>query len=207
VLERVALHSTRAKGAIVAELKRALGIPTQDTQEQEETEVVKAPEFDLTQFAKGLVPLTALVLGGVVAALKAAKVDEVTEPAVLVGILGVVAAAVLGASFVSAIDIAARAFLSGEGSAEKAAAEKAGPADSKVIPMPSGTLVWLQGDDRPLPLLAVSKQGTEPDSYLVASGETFEAGRSGETQKAIKGTPRWEPAEKIAALKPPKWKA
>jgi hypothetical protein len=207
VLERVAPNSIRAKGGAVASIKRALGVPTQDSEEQAQTEVVKAPEFDLTQFAKGLVPLTALVLGGVVAALKAANVDELTEPAVLVGVLAVVAAAVLGASLVSAVDIASRAFLSGEGSAEKAAAEKAEGADPEVIPMPSGTLVWLRDDDRPVPLLAVSKQGKEPDSYLVASGETFEAGRSGETQKAIKGPPTWEPAEKITALKPPKWKA
>jgi hypothetical protein len=190
----------------VASFKRALGIPTQDAEEQKETEVVKAPEFDLTQFAKGLVPLTAAVLGGVIAALKAAGVEELTDPPVLVGTLAVVAASVLGASFVSGVDIAARAFLSGEGSAKNATTEKEKPASSKVIPMPAGTLVWLQGDDRPLPLLAVSNEGTDPDSYLVASGETFEAGRAGEAQKAIKGVPKWESAEKIAAVKPPKWR-
>jgi len=189
----------------MASLKRALGIPTQNSKEQEKTEVVKAPEFDLTQFAKGLVPLTAAVLAGVVAALKAAGIEELTDPAVLVGVLAVVAASVLGASFVSAVDIAARAFLSGEGSAGKDTSDKEKSGSSKVVPMPPGTLAWLQDDDRPLPLLAISNEGTDLDSYLVASGETVEAGRASEAQKAIKGAPKWESAEKIAAVKPPKW--
>lgn len=198
---------------MAAALKKLLGIPTQSPEEQKKTEVVKAPEFDLTKFAKSLVPLIALVLGGVVATLKANGVEEVTEPAVLLGVLAVVTATVLGMSFLSAVDIAARAYLSGEGSAHKAAAgedeesgEKKEDAASQVVPMPPGALVWLKDDDRPLPLLAVAGSGTGSASYLVASGEFFELGKDAKKQDAIKGAPKWEAEEKVAATKPSKWK-
>ena len=193
-------------------IKKLLGVPSQSPEEQKKTEVVKTTEFDLTKFAKGLVPIIALVLGGVVAALKANGVEEVTEPAVLLGVLAVVTATVLGMSFLSAVDIAARAFLSGEGSAQKAtegdeeAGEKKEAAASQVVPMPPGALVWLKDDDRPLPLLAVAGSGTGSASYLVASGEVFKAGKDGEGQDAIKGAPKWEAEEKIAATKPSKWR-
>lgn len=194
---------------MVAAVKKLLGIPSQTPEEQKKAEVVQTPEFDLTKFGKGLVPVIALVLGGVVAALKANGVDEVTEPVVLLGVLAVVTATVLGMSFLSAIDIAARAFLSGEGSAQTAAGEekeKEKAAATQVIPMPPGALVWLQGDDRPLPLLAVSGAGAGSNSYLVASGEVIEAGPDDEEQDAIKGAPKWEPEEKVVATKPSKWK-
>lgn len=188
-------------------LKKLLGIPRQNAEEQKKAEVVKTPEFDLTVFAKGLVPGIALVLAGVIAALKAAEVKEVTEPVVLLGVLVVVTAAVLGMSFVSAVDIAARAFLSGEGSAQKEDEEEKeeAAAASQVIPLPPGSLVWLKDDDRPLPLLAVSGSGTGSASYLVASGEVAKVGQDNE-QDAIKGAPKWEAEEKIAATKPSKWK-
>lgn len=198
----------------MAALKKLLGIPSQSPEQQKKAEVVKTPEFDLTKFAKGLVPIIALVLGGVVAALKANGVEEVTEPAVLLGVLGVVTASVLGMSFLSAVDIAARAYLSGEGSAkadqegeetEKAEGKKEAAA-LQVVPMPPGALVWLKDDDRPLPLLAVAGSGTGSASYLVASGEVFKTGKDGDEQDAIKGTPKWEDEEKVAATKPSKWK-
>jgi len=194
----------------MADIKVLLGIPSQSTEEQKEEEVVKTPEFDLTKFAKGLVPIIALVLAGVVAALKANGVEEVTEPAVLLGVLAVVTAAVLGMCFLAAVDIAARAFLSGEGSAHKKADEEEAKEDeeaapSQVIPMPPGALVWLKDDNRPLPLLAVAGSGTGSSSYLVASGEVAKAGRDGEEQDAIKGAPKWEAEEKVAATKPSKW--
>lgn len=193
-------------------LKKLLGIPRQNVEEQKKTEVVKTPEFDLTVFAKGLVPGIALVLAGVIAALKEAGVEEVTEPVILLGALAVVTAAVLGMSLVSAVDIASRAFLSGEGSAQKKAEEKEGSGEkeeaaaSQAVPMPPGSLVWLKDDDRPLPLLAVSGGGAGSNTYLVASGEVIEAGRAGEGQDAIKGAPKWESEERIAATKPAKWK-
>lgn len=191
----------------MASIKKLAGIPRQSEEEQKQAEVVKTPEFDLTVFAKGLVPAVIIVFTAIIAALKKAGVEEVTEPTVLLGVLAVVTAAVLGMSFVSAIDIAARAFLSGEGSAQKKPEGDGKPtAETRLVAMPSGTLVWLQGDDRALPLLAVSDNGADAGSYLVASGETVEAGRSAEGQKAIKGAPKWEPADKIVAVRPPKWK-
>lgn len=197
---------------MAVDLKKLLGIPSQSPEEQKKEEVVKTPEFDLTKFAKGLVPIIALVLGGVVAALKANGVDEVTEPAVLLGVLAVVTATVLGMSFLAAVDIAARAFLSGEGSAQKGTddgkedGEKEKAAAPQVVPMPPGALVWLKDDDRPLPLLAVAGSGTGSASYLVASGEVAKVGQDNEKQDAIKGAPKWEAEEKIAATKPAKWR-
>jgi hypothetical protein len=198
---------------MAVDLKKLLGIPSQSPEEQKKEEVVKTPEFDLTKFAKGLVPIIAVVLGGVVAALKANGVDEVTEPAVLLGVLAVVTATVLGMSFLAAVDIAARAFLSGEGSAQKETGEgkedgekEKAAAAPQVVPMPPGALVWLKDDDRPLPLLAVAGSGTGSASYLVASGEVVKTGRDGEEQDAIKGAPKWEAEEKVAATKPSKWK-
>lgn len=183
------------------------GTPRKHSDEKQDHEVVKTPEFDITQYAKKLGLGIGILLAAAIAALKAAKVEEVTDPVVLVGVLGVTAAGLLGMSLVMAIDIASRAFLSGEGSAKESKekeGERGQAVGSKAIAMPPGTLVWLQGDERPLPLLAVSEAG---DSYLVASGETYEAGRTGQGQQAIKGAPKWEAAEKVAALKPPKWRA
>jgi hypothetical protein len=197
---------------MAVDLKKLLGIPSQSPEEQKKEEVVKTPEFDLTKFAKGLVPIIAVVLGGVVAALKANGVEEVTDPAVLLGVLAVVTATVLGMCFLAAVDIAARAFLSGEGSAQKGTdegkedGEKEEAATSQVVPMPPGALVWLKDDDRPLPLLAVAGSGTGSASYLVASGEVAKVGGDNEKQDAIKGAPKWEAEEKIAATKPAKWR-
>lgn len=190
----------------MADIKVLLGIPSQSTEEQKEQEVVKTPEFDLTKFAKVLAPGSVVVFAAVIKALDEAGVKEVTEPVVLLGVLGVVMAAVLGMSFVSAVDIAARAFLSGEGSAQKKTEKKEEAAASQVIPMPPGALVWLKDDDRPLPLLAVAGSGTGSSSYLVASGEVAKAGRDGEEQDAIKGAAKWEAEEKVAATKPAKWR-
>jgi hypothetical protein len=111
-----------------------------------------------------------------------------------------------------AVDLASRAYLSGEGSAQKKAEKKEEAEEkektpaSQVVTMPPGSLVWLKDDDRPLPLLAVAGSGTGSSSYLVASGEVVEAGRDGQEQDAIKGAPKWEAEEKVAATKPSKWK-
>jgi len=184
------------------------GTPKKHEQEKEENEVVKAPEFDITQYAKKLGLIVGILLAAAVAALKAAGVEELTDPAVLVGVLAVVAVGLLSASLVMAIDLASRAYLSGEGSASdgdgKAKAD-ATAGDSRAVPMPRGTLVWLQGEETAHPLLAIAHDAAGVDSYLVASGSSVEIGPAGQGQKAIAGAPKWEPAEKIRAIRPPKW--
>jgi hypothetical protein len=192
-------------------LNRLVGTPQESAEEKKAGEVVKTPEFDITQYAKKLAVSIGVLLAAAIAALQKAEVKEFTDPAVLVGALGLVAAGLLGMCLVMAVDIASRAYLSGEGSAQKKAEEKEeeekekAPA-SQVIPMPPGALVWMKDDDRPLPLLAVAGSGTGSSSYLVASGEVAKAGRDGEEQDAIKGAPKWEAEEKVAATKTAKWR-
>jgi hypothetical protein len=183
------------------------GTPKKHEQEKEVNEVVKTPEFDITQYAKKLGLTVGILLAAAVAALKAAGVEELTDPAVLVGILAVVAVGLLSASLVMAVDLAARAYLNGESSAVTEEKEKAGSTagDPRVVPMPRGTLVWLQGEESAHPLLAIARDAAGADSYLVASGSSVELGPVGQAQKAIGGAPKWEPAEKIRGIRPPKW--
>jgi hypothetical protein len=193
-------------------IKRLLGIPTQSGAEQKEAEVVKTPEFDLTKYAKGLVPISAAVLAGVIAALEEAGVKEVTEPAVLAAVLAVVAAAVLAVSFIAAVDIAARAFLSGEGSASEEGEEdgkddespgEAGP--THLIPAPSGMQVMLRDDSQPRPVLGVSGDGKKVSSYLVSVGSpvTWEVGDR--KVKAVNAAPKWYSADEVEGIRTSAW--
>lgn len=190
-------------------LKKLFGTPTEHTEEKDKHEVVKTPEFDITQYAKKLGVSAGVLLAAVIAALKAAGVEEVTAPAVLVGALAVVAAGALGTSFVMAIDLAARAYLTGEGTAEKkdeAEKESSGdPTDGNLIPAPPGTIVWLQGEDDPLPVLAMAGDGKKVSSYLVPAGSAVERTVGKKLVQAIDGVPKWHPAEDIRAIRPPKW--
>jgi hypothetical protein len=192
-------------------ISNLLGTPKEHNREKSEHEVVKTPEFDITQYAKKLGVSAGIVLGAVIAALKAAKVEEVTDPAVLVGVLAVVAAAFLGTSLVMAIDLAARAYLAGAGSAggEDEAADNSDSevkeSGSKAIPAPAGMMVWLPGDDGPHPVLAMNGDGEKATSYLVAAGSTVERTAGDKSVKAIDGTPSWHSADQIRAVRPAKW--
>ena len=190
-------------------IKKIFGTPTEHTEEKDKHEVVKTPEFDITQYGKKLGVSVGILVAAAIAALKAAGVVEVTEPAVLVGALGLAAAGLLGTSFVMAIDLAARAYLTGEGTAEKkdeAEKESSGdPPGGNLIPAPPGTIVWLQGEDDPLPVLAMAGDGKKVSSYLVPSGSAVERTVGKKAVQAIDGTPKWRPAEDIRAIRPPKW--
>lgn len=196
-------------------LKKLFGTPQNHPKEKEDNEVVEVPEFDITQYAKKLGVSVGVLLAAVVAALKAAGVEEVTQPAVLVGALGVVAAGAIGTSFVMAIDLAARAYLTGEGAARKKKKQadddavsgnggNGGPGGD-LIPAPPGTTVWLQGEADPRPVLAMAGDGKKISSYLVATGATVERSAGDKTIKAIDGTPEWHRAEEIRAIRPAKW--
>ncbi|MDX6590113.1 MAG: hypothetical protein QOI84_1387 [Solirubrobacterales bacterium] len=178
-----------------------LGTPKEHEREKAENEVVKVPEFDITQYAKKLGVTIGVIAAAAAAALEIFHVTEIT-PGIVIGAFGLIAAAVLAVSFVMAIDIAARAYLTGEGSAEKA---KESPSDSDLVSAPPGTMVWLEDDDDPHPVLAIAHDGGKVSSYLVAAGSTVDRGHDGERMKAIDGTPKWQSADTIRALKPPKW--
>jgi len=77
-----------------------------------ETEVVTSREFDLTALAKKLVPVIPITVAAVLGALEAIPgLEIVQEPAVVVGVLGVVAFTVVGLAVVSAADILGRSMV------------------------------------------------------------------------------------------------
>ncbi len=196
-------------------IKKIFGTPPDHATEKKNHKVVEAPEFNITQYAKKLGVSVGVILGAVIAALKAAGVEQVTEPAVLVGALGVVAAAAVGTSLVMAVDVAARAYLTGEGASK---AEKGGgpaeetpsggdgdPPEGEVIPAPAGTVVWIEGEEDPRPVLALAGDGAKASSYLVAAGSTVERRVGNRTVAAIDGAPKWHGADTIRAIRPAKW--
>ncbi len=187
-------------------LERLVGTPKDHKEEKEKAKVVTTPEFDVTQYAKKLALGIPVVVAGTVAALEEFTNVEQTE-GIVIGVIGLAAAALIGASLVMAVDVAARAYLAGSGSASKKGevAGEVGDGETprvELIPAPRGTTVWVEGSDEPHPALAIATDGEEVVSYLVASGPTVERARG---TKAIDGAPKWYPAKKIRATKPAKW--
>jgi hypothetical protein len=190
-------------------IRKLLGTPKNHEEEKAKAEVVEAPEFDITQYAKKLTVLVAAVAAAGAAALEVFDVKE-TEGMVIAAI-GIVAVAVLGASLVMAVDLAARAYLTGSAAGKKREEEGAeeptdeDPPETGLIAATPGTMVWLEGDDDPHPLLAISSDGEKVNSYLVASGSTVERPRGDHLMKAVDGSPKWHTPETIRAVKPAKW--
>lgn len=183
-----------------------LGTPKEHEKEKVENEVVKVPEFDITQYAKKLA-----VAIPVIAVAGAAIVDqfdgiEQTE-SIVIAVIGLVAISLLGLCLVMAVDLAARAYLTASGAGSKAEGkektEKAAAAD--VVALPTGSMVWLEGHEGPYPLLAIARDGEEASSYLVASGSTVERNHGSKVLKAIDGAPKWHAADAVRAVKPAKW--
>lgn len=151
-------------------------------------------------------PAAVVVLGALLTGLKHLGVKEATETPVLVAVLGVVAAAVLGMSLVMAVDIASRAFLSGEGSAQKkdeGDGEESG--STGVISAPAGMQVWLKEGDGPHPVSAMSSDGKKVTSYLVATGSTQQRSVDGKQVDAIDGTVKWCDAGEVQAIRADGW--
>jgi hypothetical protein len=187
------------------------GTPKEHEKEKVEHEVVKTPEFDITQYAKKLALGIPLLVGAIVAALDQFTNVEQTE-GIVIGVIGLVAAALLGASLVMAVDLAARAYLTGAGAAEKAEKDSAGksgdgdpPPGSELVAASPGTIVWLQDDDEPHPLLAIATADGKAGSYLVAAGSKVSRAHDSKDVDAIGGTPKWLSADAITAVKPAKW--
>lgn len=186
------------------------GTPKEHEKEKVEHEVVKTPEFDITQYAKKLAVVTTTLAVAGAAALKGFDVSQ-TE-GMVIAIFGVIAAAMLGVSVVMAVDLASRAYLAGAGAAEKAAKDGTGesgegdpPPGSELATASPGTIVWLEDDDEPHPLLAIATADGKASFYLVAAGSKVSRSRGSEDVDAIGGTPKWLSADAIKAVKPAKW--
>ena len=187
------------------------GVPKKHEEEKKDLEVVKAPEFDLTQYAKKLALGIPIFVAAVVAALEEFTDVEQTE-AIVIGVLGLVAVALFGVCLVMAADLAARAFITASGAGEKAEKAEDGEkgkgdpaAGSEIVTASPGTLVWLENTDEPRPLLAIASDGGEVSSYLVAAGSKVTRTQAGKNIEAIGGAPKWHPAAAIQAVKPAKW--
>lgn len=195
-------------------IKKLLGTPPEHKEEKKKHEVVKAPEFDVTQYAKKLGVTIGVIAAATATALKLFKVEQITD-VIVVGALGVTAAALLGVSFVMATDLAARAYLSGEGSAPKEGENEEENGDATTgdgdtpsggtIAAPAGTQVWLEGGSDPHPVLAMSGDGEKISSFLVATGSTVERTADEKQVKALDGTVKWYSADEIRAIKPAAW--
>jgi hypothetical protein len=178
------------------------GTPPDHKEEKKEHEIVEAPEFDVTQYAKKLAVVLGVLAPAIVGLLKVLNVKVATAP-IAIGALGVTAAALIGVSLVMAVDIAARAYLT-VGKAKEEAAKDSQPTGELVTAAP-GTMVWLEGDNEPHPLLAISGDGTDSSSYLVATGPTIERSGGGKDMSAVDGPPAWHPASDVRAIRPRKW--
>lgn len=73
-------------------------------------EVVKAREFDITQYGKKMTVFIAAIVPAIVGALKALGVEEISD-AMVIASLAVTAVAVFCASLLMAVDVIARAMI------------------------------------------------------------------------------------------------
>jgi hypothetical protein len=187
-----------------------VGTPKKHTAEKDKLEVVQAPEFDITQYAKKLAAFIGVLGPAIVGLLKLLGVNAVT-PGIVIGAFGLTAAALLGVSLVMAVDLASRSYLAGVGEQHHARKREEGkdkgprdgpPAGSKLIEPPAGMMVWLTGDPDPHPVLALAGDGAKASSYLVASGST---GTRAQEAKAVEGPPKWHSADEVQAVKTANW--
>lgn len=81
-------------------------------------EVVKAREFDITQYGKKMTVFIAAIVPAIVAALKALGVEEISE-AMVIASLAVTAVAVFCASLLMAVDVIARAMVTRQSNATR----------------------------------------------------------------------------------------
>jgi hypothetical protein len=181
---------------------KLFGTPPDHKEEKKEHEIVEAPEFDVTQYAKKLAVVLGVLAPALAGVLKALKVEHVSS-GMVIGAFGVTAAALLGASLVMAVDIGARAYLTIGKKGEESA--KSGGAKGELVTAAPGTLIWLEGDEEPHPLLAISGDGGEESAYLVAGGSTVTRHAAGKDVAAVDGPPQWHPAGAVRAIRPRKW--
>ncbi|HEY0392178.1 MAG TPA: hypothetical protein VGC63_10735 [Solirubrobacterales bacterium] len=186
---------------------KLFGTPPDHKEEKKEHEIVKAPEFDVTQYAKKLAVVIGVLAPAIAGTLKALKIEHVSS-GMVIGAFGVTAAALLGVSLVMAVDVAARAYLTVGKPVDKEAdktTDEDGKSKGEIAAAPPGTSVWLEGDDEPHPLLAIAGDGSDSSSYLIASGPTIERRGGGKDVTAIDGSAKWHPASDVRAIRPREW--
>jgi hypothetical protein len=201
--------------SVMGALGGLFGTPKKHEQEKDKLEVVQAPEFDITQYAKKLAVVVGVIGPAAVGTLKLFGNQKVT-PGIVIGAFGLTAAALLGVSLVMAVDLASRSYLVGVGAQRKAREREEGKEKSdsggaghapgaEVVSAPRDTLVWLKDDPDPHPVLAMAGDGAKASSYLVASGSTVERAAGAHSVEAIDGPPEWHPAEEVRAVKTANW--
>lgn len=124
------------------------------------TEVVKAKEFDITQYGKKVGLFVGAFVPVLVAALKALGVEEVTD-AMVIAALGVTAVALFSVSLVMGVDMIARAIVT------KAGEEgEDGSGGGDVSSVQTGLEVRLEDSTDMRPVLAIRGDGAG-NSFLV----------------------------------------
>jgi hypothetical protein len=93
-------------------------------------EVIKAREFDITQYGKKMAVLIGVLAPAIVGGLKVIWGDQVT-PAMVIAALGVTAIAIFSASLVMAVDMIARALVTREAKPAAAPAASNGGSGEK----------------------------------------------------------------------------
>jgi hypothetical protein len=183
-------------------------------------EVVTAREFDITGYTKNLSASIGVVAGATAAALKLFGNAHITSGIVAAG-LGVTAVALLGICFISAVDIAARAYVTrglpktdpkpdaGCGCAGKPDPKPEDPKPAPPSPLPIGAvsrrvLVWLEGESQPRLVLAVAGDGEE-SKYLLSGDEIGERDQGEGSVPSLEGPPAWHDAKEVRAVKSADW--
>jgi len=197
---------------VIADLKAGLA---KERKAQEKLEIVKAPEFDLTKYAKTVAGLATVVAVGFKPVLKQFGVEADPSDGIVIAIIGAVALILLGAAVVMAADLLARAYVTGagvqaDGRNETADAGETGSEDgesaeqSGAVAAEPGTVAWVENDPKPHPVLAIGTGG-KAGSYLLAVGSTVTRPDGADELEAIDGAPKWHPASTIKAIRPAKW--
>lgn len=143
-------------------------------------EVVKAREFDITQYGKKMAVLIGVLVPAIVGALKLFHVKEISD-AMVIASLAVTAVGILSASFVMAVDMIARALVTRR-------------TETKEERPPDGPhYVRIKGSNDPRPVFAVRDEGGDDSSFLVPTGERLS------DPSGFDGPLRWVPAKKVRA--------
>jgi hypothetical protein len=170
------------------------GTPKDTTSGSAGKEVVKAREFDITQYGKKMAVLIGVLTPAIVGALKALTGKEVTD-AMVIASLAVTAVGILSASFVMAVDMIARAIVTrrtepDEGAAQAAASSSGAPAPDPPD-TPAGPYIRIEGLEGARPVFDVRDEGGSDSSFLVPTGAALS------DPAGFDGPIRWVSAKKV----------
>ena len=172
-------------------LKSIVGEPANHEKDKEDPKkaTVQAPEFDITQYAKKLGLAVGVLFPALLGVLKVAKVD--VNPAIMIAMFGVTAAALIGISLAAAADILGRVYAD-RSSRWGSAAAVSGSASSPLM------TVWLSGEDEGRPVIAIER-GESGTSYLVLRGSTSKKSVGDEEIEVYDEKPTWVKESEVTA--------